>query len=432
MNSDLYEYCKGDEYMKCLICKTENENRICDRCLNNGNIQNIINNSVSDDYFYDSDNISFIASYLDSPLKEYYLILSKVYKHYSVSKTDREFLINNSYKCLESNIFTNDEKNIINSLLLDAYYKNYQFELAEKIANELIEGEINELSLYVLGNYYICTRRYDDAFRVLFKALKLSEEEKTIESINNKIKDCEARRLGNENGGKAPYLPATEENRKIYIEFMSSIGFEVELPKVRAKAPGKIPVDEYPRPVELIEAGFKTFVAFDIESTGFDHSKDSITELAAIRVVDGKIVETKEFIFQELVHPYKKRIPKNVEELTGITNEMVKESRDIWEVFADFVEFIKDDILVGYNCMTFDSKFLVRAGRLSNIVINNKYFDVMNYVKKFKYVLNYDKKDLNSISGLLGITNPNAHRALADSITTAKVYLKLLELDNKE
>ena len=65
----------------------------------------------------------------------------------------------------------------------------------------------------------------------------------------------------------------------------------------------------------------------------------------------------------------------------------------------------------------------------TNKIITNKYFDVMNYVKKFESVLHYENKTLNCISGLLDITNPNAHRALADSITTAKVYLKLLKLE---
>ena len=211
---------------------------------------------------------------------------------------------------------------------------------------------------------------------------------------------------------------------------MRSIGIDVELPKIRAKAPESIDIADYPVPVELKNAGFKSFVAFDIETTGIDHNRDSIIELAAIRVIDGKIIESKEFIFQELVHPYKKRISPIIEDLTGITNEMVYDSREIWEVFKDFAEFIQDDILLGYNCMTFDSKFLVRAGRLSNVKIENKYFDVMNYVKKFQYKLNYDKKTLTNISTLLGITNPNAHRALADAITTAKVYLKLLEIDD--
>ena len=225
------------------------------------------------------------------------------------------------------------------------------------------------------------------------------------------------------------YMPSTNENKKKYKEFMKTLNKEVELPVIREKAPEKISKSDYPMPVEKTEAGFKTFVAFDIESTGIDHTKDSITEIAAIRVVDGQIVETQKFIFQELVHPYKVKIPENVEKITGITNEMVYTAREVWEVFKDFAAFIKDDILVGYNCMAFDSKFLRRAGRLSNTIITNEYFDVMKYVKKFEKVLNYDSKTLTNISNLLGITNPNAHRALADSVTTAKVYLKLLEIE---
>jgi len=108
---------------------------------------------------------------------------------------------------------------------------------------------------------------------------------------------------------------------------------------------------------------------------------------------------------------------------------MVFNSREVWKVFEDFAKFIGDNILVGYNCMTFDSKFLVRAGRLSNIKIYNKYFDVMKYAQTLKNKLNYKNKTLVNIGNILGIENPNAHRALSDAITTAKVYLKLLELD---
>ena len=216
-------------------------------------------------------------------------------------------------------------------------------------------------------------------------------------------------------------MPSSQENKEKYIEFMKTINIEIEKTVSRTKVPDKISNDDYPLPIELKESGFKSFVAFDLETTGIDHTKDSITEIAAIRVVNGEIVESKEFIFQELVHPYKKRIPENVEKITGITNEMVHKCREVWEVFKDFSEFIGDDILVGYNCMSFDSKFLRRAGRLSNKIITNKYFDVMNYIKKFESVLHYENKTLSCISGLLGITNPNAHRALADSVTTAKV-----------
>ena len=133
-------------------------------------------------------------------------------------------------------------------------------------------------------------------------------------------------------------------------------------------------------------------------------------------------------MFQELVHPYKKSIPKVVENLTGISNEMVKDSKEIWEVFPEFVDFIGDNILVGYNCMTFDSKFLVRAGRLSNLIINNKYFDVMHMARKYKNIINSKNMTLVEVGKALDIENPQAHRALADAITTAKVYLKMKEM----
>lgn len=417
--------------MKCLVCNKESEKIICNYCLNNTDIRNIIDKIKKQEYFNDFDSIILdLSTDLESPLKEYLLIMGRIKKFYSVPKVNREYLINNASVCLGNDLINFYDKRIIKALLLDAYYKNFNFENAEGLANELKDEQVDELILYVLGDYYICTRRYEMASELLNRANDICKNEETKVSIANKLIDCEQRKLGKENGGKMPYLPTNIENKMSYIEFMKSIGIDVELPKVRSRAPEKISPDDYPIPIALKRAGFKTFVAFDIETTGINHNKDSITELAAIRVVDGKIIETKEFIFQELVHPYKRKIPANVEKITGITNEMVYDAREVWDVFKDFVAFIKDDILLGYNCMTFDSKFLVRAGRLSNIKINNSYFDVMNYVKKFKSRLNYQSKTLTDIGELLGIINPNAHRALADAITTAKVYLKLLEIDD--
>ena len=226
-------------------------------------------------------------------------------------------------------------------------------------------------------------------------------------------------------------MPSNNDNKEMYAHFLEKIGLADAKALLGVKQPEKIKVGEYPLPIEKKIPDFNSFIAFDVETTGIDHSKDSITEIAAIKVVNGEIVEKKDFIFQELVKPYKKKIPKNVEELTGITNKMVAECRNIWEVFPDFVKFIENNVLVGYNCMTFDSKFLVRAGRLSNLIINNQYFDVMHLVKKYKKSLDTENMTLVQVGKALGIENPQAHRALADAITTAKVYLKILELNRK-
>ena len=77
---------------------------------------------------------------------------------------------------------------------------------------------------------------------------------------------------------------------------MKTLNIEIILP---TKAPSKIAKSDYPKPIELKEANFNSFVAFDLETTGIDPNKDAITELAAIRVVNGQIQETKEYIFQE-------------------------------------------------------------------------------------------------------------------------------------
>lgn len=374
-------------------------------------------------------NIEELLEGYSSPIKEVLSIISSFGKCYSVPKVKREFLINCSSMCLESNELDAVFKHRIKVSLFDALYKNFDFCLAEELVKEISDSELNDYVIfYQLGEYYILTRRYDSALDCLNKALSSCLDDGFIVMIEKKIDECKKRSLGKENGGSSPYMPSDEVNRVKYCDFMNSIGIEVVMPRVRAKAPEKISIEDYPAVCEITAAGFKSFVAFDVETTGLDHSRDSIIELSAIRVVDGVVVEEKEFIFSEFVHPYKVKISKTVEELTGISNEMVHDSREIWEVFKDFAEWLGDDILLGYNCSTFDSKFMVRAGRLSNVVLTNKYFDAMKLARKKKALLSSENLKLVNVAESLGIINPQAHRALADAITTAKVYLALLEL----
>ena len=62
------------------------------------------------------------------------------------------------------------------------------------------------------------------------------------------------------------------------------------------------------------------------------------------------LVESEEFIFQEFVRPFKKRLSTKITELTGITKEKLEDARQMWEVIPEFMEFVGYDILVGYNC----------------------------------------------------------------------------------
>ena len=125
---------------------------------------------------------------------------------------------------------------------------------------------------------------------------------------------------------------------------------------------------------------------------------------------------------------------EKITKLTGITKEDVKDARQMWEVFPDFMEFAGDSVLVGFNNVRFDSRFLVRAGRYSNIIMKNPQFDVMKYAEGFRPELGIadEKLSLETLSRKLGIENPESHRALADAITTARVFLKLKEMDKSD
>ena len=76
--------------------------------------------------------------------------------------------------------------------------------------------------------------------------------------------------------------------------------------------------------------------------------------------------------------------------------------------------------------------FLIIITKVVAIKITNKYFDVLNYVPRFYDKLHFTNRTLATISQLLNIENPQAHRALADAITTAKVFLKLQELEQEK
>lgn len=436
--------------MKCIICGCDNNTFICQNCKQKINIpelcdkiigyvpgfgDNIIWDQIAEEFLQPQDfrNIAFaLSSELETPHKEYWQICCIAKGSANVPKQSRQWLYQQAEVCFNSNGLSEAERLYIKGLVFEAYYKDYQYQEAEMMLLDLMQSDLTARLCLTIADYYIQTRRYTEARNMLVKAEALDITKELDELIQQKSVEADEREKGKEAGGKAPYVPASAENKQKYYSFMESIGLPVAVyqkPKREA-----IPKSEYPAPVETREAGFKSFVAFDIETTGVHTDIDAMIEIAAIKVIDGTIVESDQFTFQELVHPYKKRIPESVEELTGITNEMTKDAREMWEVFPDFAAFAEEYPLVGYNCMAFDSKFLVRAGRYSNLVIQNQYFDVMRYAEQYRDSLELQEKkiSLQTLSEKLGVVNTRAHRALADAVTTAQCYLKLSEMDGEQ
>lgn len=159
------------------------------------------------------------------------------------------------------------------------------------------------------------------------------------------------------------------------------------------------------------------YVVFDVETTGLEPEKNDITEIGAVKIVNGKIVEK----FQSLCKPFEK-IPDNIIKLTGITNEMVENMPKSSDILKDFMLFVGNSTLVGYN-VWFDYKFIQCVARREGLTIENPAHDcLMDAREKLTGLPNYKLKTLVSH---LGITLDNAHRALYDATATAEAFLAL-------
>ena len=165
----------------------------------------------------------------------------------------------------------------------------------------------------------------------------------------------------------------------------------------------------------------KDFVAVDLETTGFNPKKDEIIEVGAYKFnIKGKKEE-----YHKLVNP-KRRIPKKVSELIGITQEMVANQPSFSEIKEELITFIGDSIILGWN-LSFDLAFLERKG----IKLKNQAYDVLKISKIIlPKKINQKKRNftLRAIAKELGIKVKKCHRALPDAKILKEVFLKIIKL----
>ena len=165
----------------------------------------------------------------------------------------------------------------------------------------------------------------------------------------------------------------------------------------------------------------KNIVVFDIETTGLDPENDQIIELGAVKIENGNVVEK----FSTFVKPTKK-IPYEVVELTGISEDMVADAPPIELVIKEFYEFTRGCTLSGHNVINFDIKFIRREGENLNLVFDNPIIDTMKEAQSSR-LLKINRFNLSAVVKALGLTLEGAHRAWNDAFATAQVLLKLNE-----
>lgn len=163
-----------------------------------------------------------------------------------------------------------------------------------------------------------------------------------------------------------------------------------------------------------------TYVVFDVETTGLDPLKEEIIEIGACKVVNGRIDET----FSTFIKPTK-HIPREITELTGITDDMVKDAPTINYAMPDFYKFCDGAILVAHN-IGFDISFIHNMSKKLSYNFYHKNVDTLQMAKdKLRGLKNYK---LGTVVERLGIVLDNAHRAINDATATAKVFIKLMNM----
>ncbi len=161
-----------------------------------------------------------------------------------------------------------------------------------------------------------------------------------------------------------------------------------------------------------------SYVAIDIETTGLEPRLDKITEIAALRVVDGAV----DGRYVTLVNP-RRPLGERIVELTGITDGMVASAPAIEEVIGPMVRFCGDLPLLGHNIL-FDYSFLKRAAVNAGLEFEREGIDTLNLCRAF--MPPERKKNLSSACAFYRIRQVEAHRAEADALSAHLLYQKLL------
>ncbi|MBX0356409.1 PolC-type DNA polymerase III [Halobacillus sp. Nhm2S1] len=162
------------------------------------------------------------------------------------------------------------------------------------------------------------------------------------------------------------------------------------------------------------------YVVFDVETTGLSAVYDKIIELAAVKVQGGEIIDR----FESFANPHQ-ALSQTTIDLTGITDDMVKDAPEIEQVLKDFHEWTGEDILVAHNA-SFDMGFL-NAG-YQNIGLEKSTNPVIDTLELARFLVPELKNHrLNTLCKKFDIELTQHHRAIYDAEATGYLLWKLLK-----
>jgi DNA polymerase III subunit epsilon len=165
------------------------------------------------------------------------------------------------------------------------------------------------------------------------------------------------------------------------------------------------------------------YVVFDTETTGLSPSGgDEIIQIAAVRIVNGRILTGESF--NQLVNP-KRPIPPESIKFHGVTDEMVADQPTIEQVLPKFRAYVSGAVIIAHNA-AFDLKFIKMKEKAAGVRFDAPVLDTMLLSR----MLQGDEgaHTLDGIAERLGVEVIDRHTALGDSLVTAAVFLRMVEM----
>lgn len=159
---------------------------------------------------------------------------------------------------------------------------------------------------------------------------------------------------------------------------------------------------------QTLESGL---IMLDTETTGLSFHDDSLTQIAAVRIERGEVVDT----FNTFVHP-PKPIPEHISALTHIYNKDVADAPSPQEAVAQLTHFVGGLPIVAHNAQ-FDKTFV--EGACAHGCVTTRWVDSLALSKiAFPSFSSHKLEDMARVFGCESVT----HRADDDARALAGVW----------